>query len=412
MSAQVIAGSNVRGFRERSKPNHSVPEETWRALDRIEGAASIGGPPCHAEILMKYWFGMMSMTVWPAFLGCSTEDSSNGEEPVLTGAELFQTADPQGNTFACGSCHALTEPAPDGLRRPGHPLGDAANRPSYKNGQLDELLDAVNICRTEWMGAAAWTPTTPEWLELESFLGAQAPDGPAPALSFAVVPPPAQTGGGDPMVGKAVFNGSCAVCHGQDANGTDRAPPLVGALLNASLIAGRVRTSGRADSAVYGNLTGGRMPFWAADRLSDDELRDVVAFVLANDPRGGNEGGGGNNLRDCPTTHPKIGQVATLSRFAHQVGGTATIVDDCTIRIDDFTFDGQGIDVRFYSGLGGDYSGGFSMSETDLRRDSGYQGETVFAQLPEGRILDELDGISVWCVPVGVSFGDGLFGRP
>jgi hypothetical protein len=29
--------------------------------------------------------------------------------------------------------------------------------------------------------------------------------------------------------------------------------------------------------------------------------------------------------------------------------------------------------------------------------------------LPEGRTLDELDGISIWCVAVGVDFGSGRF---
>ena len=144
----------------------------------------------------------------------------------------------------------------------------------------------------------------------------------------------------------------------------------------------------------------------------DDELRDLVAFVLSNDGGGGG-GGQTGNLRECDTTHPKIGQVATLSTFAHQVSGTAVIVDDCTIRVDDFVFDGAGIDVRFYSGLGGNYVNGFSMSEEDLRRPEGYDGtETVYAQLPVGRTLDELDGISVWCVPVSSSFGDGLFQDP
>ena len=53
------------------------------------------------------------------------------------------------------------------------------------------------------------------------------------------------------------------------------------------------------------------------------------------------------------------------------------------------------------------------MSEEDLRRPEGYDGtETVYAQLPEGLTLDDLDGISVWCVPVAASFGDGLFQAP
>jgi hypothetical protein len=118
-------------------------------------------------------------------------------------------------------------------------------------------------------------------------------------------------------------------------------------------------------------------------------------------------------LRDCDATHSKVGQVAELQTFFHQVSGKAVIVDDCTVRVDDFVYDGEGINVRFYSGLGGDYTNGFSMSESDLRRAGGYDGaEPVYAQLPENRTLDDLDGISVWCVPVSTSFGDGLFANP
>ena len=180
-------------------------------------------------------------------------------------------------------------------------------------------------------------------------------------------------------------------------------------------MAERVRTSGSDESPIYPALTGGIMPFWAADRLNDDELRDVISFVLNNDGAGGTGGAGGSGgvpgLRECEATHPKIGQVAMLSTFAHSVSGAAEIIDDCTIRIDEFVYDGGGIEVQFYSGLGGNYRDGFAMSE-DLRRQGGYDGETVYAQLPEGRTLDELDGISVWCVDVATSFGDGIFSNP
>jgi len=340
-------------------------------------------------------------------VGCG--DSSPGEP---SGEALYLQRHTDGNTFACATCHALEEPAADGFRRPGHPIGDAANRPSYKNGQLTELLDAVNTCRVEWMVAPPFAADDTRWIALSEYLSGVAGGSVAPALSYAIVPPPSSLTGGDEMAGQDLFNQACVVCHGVDATGTERALALRGQLLDAETIARRVRTSGATDSSVYVDLTGGVMPFWAEDRLSDQELLDLVAFVLAND--GGAGGGGGMGmLRECESTHPKIGQVAELSTFAHQVSGTAVIVDDCTIRLDDFVFDGAGIDVRFYSGLGGNYAAGFSMSEEDLRRPEGYDGsETVYAQLPEGRSLDELDGISVWCVPVSQSFGDGLFREP
>ncbi len=345
-----------------------------------------------------------------ALIGCN--DAAGGSSANSTGQALYLEPHADGNTFACSTCHALSEPASDGLRRPGHPIADAANRPSFKNGQLAELLDAVNSCRVEWMAAPAFEPSDPPWLALLDYLDEAAGDAEAAALTYQIVAPPSDLDGGDEMAGQDVFNESCVVCHGVDAVGTVRAPALQGALLDAETIARRTRTSGAVDSPIYEGLTGGRMPFWAADRLSDDELVDVIAFVLAND--GGAGGGGGSGgLRPCEATHPNVGQVADLQMFAHRVSGTAVIIDDCTIRVDDFVYDGGGIDVRFYSGLRGNYDAGFSMSENDLRRSGGYDGtETVYAQLPEGRTLDELDGISVWCVPVAASFGDGLFTEP
>lgn len=356
------------------------------------------------------WMTCLMFSASAVLVGCG--DSRGGTPVGPSGETLYLEPHSDGNTFACASCHALQEPASDGIRRPGHAIGDAANRPSYKNGQLPELVDAVNSCRVEWMAATAWNEDDPRWTTLSEYLSDQAGEAQAPPLVYAVMQPPADLDGGDEMDGQALFNESCVVCHGIDAVGTERGPVLRGPLLDGSTIARRVRTSGAIDSGVYEGLTGGRMPFWAADRLSDDELRDLVAFVLSNDGGGGG-GGPMDGLRDCDATHPKIGQIATLSTIAHQVSGTAVIVDDCTIRVDDFVFDGAGVDVRFYSGLGGNYIGGFSMSEQDLRRPEGYDGsETLYAQLPEGRTLDELDGISVWCVPVAASFGDGLFQDP
>ncbi|MBL4632650.1 MAG: DM13 domain-containing protein, partial [Kofleriaceae bacterium] len=298
---------------------------------------------------------------------CGGDGDGNGNG-VSGGEALYMEPHSDGNTFACSTCHALQEPAGDGFRRPGHPIGNAANRETYKNGQLTEFREAVNVCRTEWMGASAWAADSAEWLALEEYLGEIAGTDPADPLSFEVVAPPIATAGGDVMQGQEFFNSACVVCHGEDAAGTDRAPSLTGDLLAADLIARRVRTSGVTGSVVYDNLTGGRMPFWSADRISDSELLDVIAFVLQNEPEDNNNGGGNGNLRDCESTHPNIGQSANLGTIAHNVSGTATIIDDCTIEVTNFNYDGQGIDVRFYSGVGGNFSGGFSMSDTDLRR--------------------------------------------
>ncbi len=361
---------------------------------------------------------LLSCVVWSVGVGCSEDEADSGQEPgnndtsqEANGELLFMMPHQDGNTYACYSCHALEEPASDGFARAGHALGGATRRESFKNGQFEDILDAVNICRTEWMGAPAFAADDERWQALRGFMDESGPEGPVEALTFEVVEPLADTDGGDVEEGRDFFNASCALCHGQNATGTQQAPALVGEFLNAGLIARRVRTSGEVESGAYEGLTGGRMPFWAADRINDDQLRDVLAFVLQHDPGGEPDE---NDLpddleRQCDSTHPSVGRSGVFSDFSHDIGGVATIVDDCTIEISAFAFDGGGINVQVYAGLGGDYDNGFSISG-DLRRAGGYDGtETIFVQLPEGRTLDELDGVSIWCVPVGINFGDARF---
>jgi len=260
------------------------------------------------------------------------------------------------------------------------------------------------------MQASAWEDADPDWRQLEQFLVDQAPAS-APAIEIQLTDPPTDFSDGDAMRGQELFNGRCIVCHGENGVGTERAPRITGFGLSTAYVTERVRLSGRVDSQVYPGRAGGRMPFWSRDRLSQDDLVHVATYVNVSSASGdGNSvsDSGEGNLRECSSTHPKIGQTATLIEQFHDVGGIATIVDDCTIRIDNFTFDGRGIDVQIYGGLDGDYSGGFSMSG-DIRRDTPYAGETLTVQLSEGETLDDFNGISVWCVPVGASFGEGQF---
>ncbi len=369
---------------------------------------------------LGFLFGFI---VIPILAGCGEDPPPAGS--VMAGEEVYLSTLEDGNTFTCATCHALVEPADDGITRPGHPIGDAVNRPSYKGGTLTSLRDAVNSCVTEWMNGSAWSETDTRWTSLLAFLEAQAPAGAAPAVDIQIGTPPANLSGGDPMHGRELFNTRCVACHGEDAVGTEKAPPLIFAPLARDYIARRVRTSGRIDSTVYDGLTGGVMPFWGLDRLSDDELLDVVAYVeqhseeMSMSDGGAPDGGvpdattsdGGvvdSGSSGCDSTHAKVGQTAMLSTLFHGTTGTATIVDDCTIVIEDFGYDGTGIDVRIYGGLGGDYNAGFAISD-DIIRAGGYSGDTLTLTLPAGKTLNDLDGISVWCVDVGVSFGDGMF---
>jgi mono/diheme cytochrome c family protein len=278
------------------------------------------------------------------------------------------------------------------------------------------MREAVNNCLAHWMNAEPWSADDPRWRALHGWLDAHAHARErAYALEYEIVPPASELSGGDAERGRDVFNGRCVVCHGEDGAGTGRAPRVAGLGLPGDYVARRVRTSGAKDNPIYDELTGGVMPFWAKDRLSDSQLRDIVAFLALLGADAGVDAGGGTSVdagagsgQACAATHAKVGDRAEFVMEFHGVGGTATVVDDCTIEISDFAYDGNGIDVRIYGGLGGDYHGGFAMSD-DLLKPGGYLGETIQAVLPVDKTLDDLDGLSVWCVDVGVSFGEARF---
>ena len=111
-------------------------------------------------------------------------------------------------------------------------------------------------------------------------------------------------------------------------------------------------------------------------------------------------------------TSPQVGWQAELSTFAHGVSGTVTILDDNTIQVDDFTYDGGGIVVYFYLGeteSSAAFVDGVSIGP-DLRGTSfdGTQEPLVYDLLGE-QTLEGLQAISVWCVTASANFGSGTF---
>ena len=108
---------------------------------------------------------------------------------------------------------------------------------------------------------------------------------------------------------------------------------------------------------------------------------------------------------DCEATHPKVGYTAELETHQHDVSGTVHVIDDCTLEIRNFHFDGGGVDVRVIGSTDTDFENGYTLSENLLR--DAYSGETLTVSLPNGVTLDDFEHLSVWCTAAGVSFGDG-----
>jgi len=120
---------------------------------------------------------------------------------------------------------------------------------------------------------------------------------------------------------------------------------------------------------------------------------------------------------ECGADHERVGQVAELTnRFVHGISGTARIVDNCTIVIEHFNYDGVAVDSRWVGALDGDWANGKVLSGPQMRA-GGYQDETIVIPLPEGVTLDDINSISLNCLP-GQDFlgngdlADGFFEAP
>ena len=109
---------------------------------------------------------------------------------------------------------------------------------------------------------------------------------------------------------------------------------------------------------------------------------------------------------------PGVGYQAQLSTIARNVSGTVTILDDDSVRVDNFTYNGRGGAVYFFLGT----------SDSDTAFESGLQIGTrlsgtvfdgtqgpLFVDLPIGETLEGYQAFSVWCVTHSANFGSGTF---
>ncbi len=111
---------------------------------------------------------------------------------------------------------------------------------------------------------------------------------------------------------------------------------------------------------------------------------------------------------DNTSLHPLVGTSSTFSDLAHDISGRLTVIDDRTLEVSNFFYDGGGVTVFFYTGTDGDYrdpaaGAGPIGSQLNGRR---FSGETIRLTIPDNLTLDDFNGISVWCVPFSANFGD------
>jgi hypothetical protein len=118
---------------------------------------------------------------------------------------------------------------------------------------------------------------------------------------------------------------------------------------------------------------------------------------------------------DAQLTSPQVGWRAEFTKIpttSHNVSGSVSIVDENTVRVDNFTYDGGGLDVRFYLGhenTTNAFKSGLAIGSQLFG--TSYDGTQLplVIDLPAGQTLEGWNAISVWCVDVSVSFGSGTF---
>ncbi|GDY28310.1 hypothetical protein AHAT_42000 [Agarivorans sp. Toyoura001] len=337
-------------------------------------------------------------------VACGGGGGSDAPAQSLTGQQLFTQADAGGNQFSCSTCHAIDEDSQglddQQLHRPAHSLRNVVNRNAFYNGSFSELIDAVNNCRVDWMDANTYSDTSEQWGALQQYLQSFSDGSVADEVSFNQVAAISDFSGADSNNGEQLFNQTCATCHGDNASGSHLANSLHGSSLSAAQVATKVRTSGPSSSAYFTNLVEGNMPFWSEQRLGNADLADIASYVESINL---------SQTYNCNAAdHPKVGQVAILDTKAHGVSGRVEIVDNCTLEVTTFNYDGGGPDVLFYGAPTSNYNvGGFNIGSTI--NGPIYNNDSLSLNLASASQLDALGGISVWCRDFSVSFGDGLF---
>ena len=119
-----------------------------------------------------------------------------------------------------------------------------------------------------------------------------------------------------------------------------------------------------------------------------------------------------SDSRSCSSTHSMVGFSGTFTTYAHGVKGTATIIDDCTIQITEFSYDGQGPDVFFYAAQEFDFYGSESLQLGGNINGTVYDMTTIILKVPYTKSLDDFNTLSVWCLDFGINFGDLKFSSP
>jgi hypothetical protein len=93
-----------------------------------------------------------------------------------------------------------------------------------------------------------------------------------------------------------------------------------------------------------------------------------------------------------------------------EVSGFVTMIDDCTLELTNFSYNGDGIEVRVFGSKASNFRPGFTIGPDIVGKR--FVKATWRVQLPAGKTLADLDWVSIWCVKARADFGSGPFRAP
>lgn len=174
-----------------------------------------------------------------------------------------------GNRLRCASCHL-----DEGRRPTGTLVGVYARFPQYRSrrGGTELIEDRVIDCFLRSMNGRALPSLGPDMHDIVAYLAYL-------SRGVAVAPPEPSTRlqhwaafAADTSRGAAVFDSTCARCHGKRGEGSVAAPPLWGPdSYNIGAGMARVRTAAQ--------FIRDNMPFDTPGTLTDQQAIDVAAYI-------------------------------------------------------------------------------------------------------------------------------------
>jgi thiosulfate dehydrogenase len=231
-----------------------------------------------------------------AMLGCcvlSACSSASDESAVDGGRKLFESkalSQSRLNDYACVTCHDTVASNPPS-KKAGGALAGVTLRSSFWGGQVADLLDSVNACRSNFMGDnQPLSASSEQARELYAYLASLEP-GDASPIPFTVVASidPLPRGATPDAIsvaenhGRELYTFTCQYCHGGMHDGLGRLSTQV-PLLPEQTIAEHAEYSARVQRLIFTEKIrhglflgyGGVMPPFSAELLSDQDVSDVL----------------------------------------------------------------------------------------------------------------------------------------